>query len=278
MRHAPDACCVLSIFRGGCPPVIPFLPFEAALDVSRAQRPSPPSILPRVPGWALFLDLDGTLCPYETDPEQVALDRRQRALLADLAHCLDGAVCILSGREGPDLDRALGDLELPRCGEHGRSRAAPLDPARAAELDQVEARLRTHAAEHADAGVWVERKETSCALHYRSGPWLAERMTEAARLLSIELPGLRLLEGKCVLEFVQPDANKGTALRAFMEEPRFASRTPVAVGDDVTDEDAFAVAGPERSIMVGPRPSKIAQRLEEPAAVEQFVRRLSALV
>jgi trehalose-6-phosphatase len=50
----------------------------------------------------------------------------------------------------------------------------------------------------------------------------------------------------------------------------------IYVGDDVTDEDAFQAVGDENAVMVGPRPSPIATRLENPAAVEAFLSELAA--
>src|SRR5579875_3698549 len=56
-----------------------------------------------------------------------------------------------------------------------------------------------------------------------------------------------------------PGPNKGTALKLFLERPPFAGFTPVMVGDDLTDENAFAAAHEMGGygIMVGSeRPSR----------------------
>ncbi len=69
-----------------------------------------------------------------------------------------------------------------------------------------------------------------------------------------------MLEGKQLVE-IRPDGrDKGTAILDFMQEPPFAGRMPVFVGDDLTDEDGFAaVASLRRMVHQGrdrthPRP------------------------
>ena len=53
--------------------------------------------------------------------------------------------------------------------------------------------------------------------------------------------GLVILPGKMVYEVRSKGCDKGVAVRAFLEEAPFKGRMPVYMGDDVTDEDAFAV-------------------------------------
>jgi trehalose 6-phosphate phosphatase len=54
-------------------------------------------------------------------------------------------------------------------------------------------------------------------------------------------PGLVILPGKMVFELKPKGVDKGEAVRAFLEESPFKGRTPIFMGDDVTDEHAFEV-------------------------------------
>lgn len=55
-----------------------------------------------------------------------------------------------------------------------------------------------------------------------------------------DVDGVELLRGKCVFEVKPRGVHKGQAIIDFMTQPPFAGRTPVFVGDDVTDEAGFA--------------------------------------
>lgn len=256
---------------------LPFVPVLIdAEPASRNARRTPPSCLPPRDNWALFLDLDGTLCNYCEDPADVALTPALCGTLSMLAKRLGGAVCILSGRSAADLDRILGPLNVPRIAEHGGAGAADHDRAYQVQLLAAEILLAEVAA--MNPGTWVERKPSSCVLHYRQVPERAECLRATLSRLLPTFERLRLLDGVFVFEFTACDRDKGTALVGQMQLPPFAARIPVVVGDDVTDEDAF-VAAIELGgfgIGVGARQSLAAKyHLDDAIAVQRW---LSALV
>jgi trehalose 6-phosphate phosphatase len=68
--------------------------------------------------------------------------------------------------------------------------------------------------------------------------------------------------------------DKGHAVAELMEQEPFAGRRPVVVGDDRTDEFAFAAANARGgvSILVGPRGDTVATyRIDDPAAVRTWL-------
>jgi trehalose 6-phosphate phosphatase len=79
-----------------------------------------------------------------------------------------------------------------------------------------------------------------------------------------------LRPGKHVLELAPAGYSKRSAIEAFMLESPFAGRTPVFIGDDITDEDGFAAVNALQgySIRVGDGAPTIAgHRLDSVSAV-----------
>lgn len=234
---------------------------------SAISAPPPPSR-----DWALFLDLDGTLCGYRDIPADVALSPPQQAVLGQLWQQLDGAVCVLSGRSAADLQQVFRGLPLRLIGDHGVDAQQAHDDAFLAALQGAETALRELALQQ--PGTWVERKPASCALHYRQVPDRAACLRQALAPWLPRWPQLRLLDGHDVFEWSAASQSKGTALAAAMGKPPFAGRVPVAVGDDVTDEDAFAAATALGGfgIAVGPRHSPLARHgLADAQAVNRWL-------
>jgi trehalose 6-phosphate phosphatase len=91
-----------------------------------------------------------------------------------------------------------------------------------------------------NAGLLVETKRGSLALHYRQAPELETLCLSTMRQAVSESPGVTLLQGKMVVEAKPSGATKGGAIEDFLREPPFAGRTPLFVGDDITDEVGFA--------------------------------------
>ena len=194
--------------------------------------------------WAVFLDVDGTLIPIAETPDTVLVGDRLPDILRRLAPALDQALALISGRAIADLDGLFTPLVLPTAGQHGLERrdvrGRILRLGDQAELDFLRGPLQRFAASR--PGIILEDKGSALALHYRRAPEAAA----GARSLIDELlheagDSVRLLSGKMVFEMKLPLADKGAAIAAFMEEPPFAGRRPIFIGDDVTDEDGFAV-------------------------------------
>jgi trehalose 6-phosphate phosphatase len=214
---------------------------------------------------SLFLDIDGTLARFEPTPEAVQPTPRRTDLLRRLGLSLDGRLAAVSGRELAEIDRILGASVPAAAGVHGLERRCPdgrivraaPHPALAPAREAARLFAETH------RGVRVEDKGIAFALHYRLAPHMAPAVAElAARLAE---GGLALQPGDQVIELKTPGADKGVAIRAFMAEAPFNLGRPVFVGDDLTDEDAFAAATRLGGfgVLVGPpRPTLARHRLE----------------
>jgi trehalose 6-phosphate phosphatase len=117
-----------------------------------------------------------------------------------------------------------------------------------ATADQAAQRLQAAADRH--EGLLLERKTASVALHYRQRPELEAYCAAAIEGVLREIPGLSLIPGKMVFELKPPEVDKGRAVEAFLAEPPFQGRVPVVIGDDRTDEYAFAVANQRGGVSV----------------------------
>ncbi len=222
-------------------------------------------------GAALFLDFDGTLVELAEAPDAISISAELAPLLARLGERLEGRIALVSGRSIADLERHLECSGLAVSGSHGlelRLRDGSRIPL-AAQHDLSGARERLERLAADAPGLLIEDKPFGIALHYRQAPNEEARAMEVmAELASIT--GLSLQQGKMVIELRPAGADKGDAVRALMAEPDFAGARPLFVGDDLTDEDAFAAAASMggSGILVGAARESAAQwRLPDVAAV-----------
>ena len=206
------------------------------------RLPAMPPLPTPAERWALYLDFDGTLAPIVRHPSHVSIEPGVTTLLERLSDRLQGAVCILSGRPLSQLTGLLGRVKgLCLVGSHGaesQPSGAPSPSPRYLQDARTEIERQVSGLEN----VWVECKPHGFAVHFRDHPAAGD---EVRRLIARQLgatTGLRAMAGKCVAEVVAAGCDKGTALARLASTPMFRDRQPIAVGDDVTDEDAFAAA------------------------------------
>ncbi|APE28971.1 trehalose-phosphatase [Aurantiacibacter gangjinensis] len=241
-----------------------------------AGRPNPPDFaeLRADRALALFLDFDGTLVELAPTPDSIHVPPSLADSLHELSDRLDGRLALVSGRAIVDLESHLGSLKLAVSGSHGgdcRS-AAGDNLGRVPEglPPELLHKVRCFAGDH---GFDLEDKPHGVALHYRANPSLEGRGLAFARQLAGE-NALDVKRGKCVIELVGKGANKGSALRAFMEADSFAGAMPVFVGDDLTDEDGMRAAKQHGGfgVLVGEREESVAEYgLATPAAVQHWL-------
>ena len=231
--------------------------------------------------WCLFLDVDGTLLELADTPSAVQVDRELKDLLARVSETLGGAVALVSGRSIGVVDRLFAPLRLPVAGLHGlERRAASGEMYGAGEPDVRLSSARAALAAFVDAhpGTLLEDKGATLAVHYRLAAHFAETARRVIDAAACALPGYHVQEGKMVLELKPRGISKATAAEAFMRELPFQDRTPVFVGDDLTDRDGLSFA--ERrggvSIAVGDR-IEGQWRFEGPAELRRWLASVAAL-
>jgi trehalose 6-phosphate phosphatase len=191
---------------------------------------------------ALLLDVDGTLAPIVTRPEDAWVPDATRALLRKLSARYALVACV-SGRSSDEARRIVGVEELFYIGTHGLE----LAPGAAVWREQIE----RFAATVEWPPEWIEDKKLSLSLHYRQSTEPEQSRRALERIAeSAEEVGLFARFGRMTLEILPPvEADKGSAIRSLLDE-RGLSRALYA-GDDATDLDAFrALEGLELGICV----------------------------
>lgn len=219
----------------------------------------------------LGFDFDGTLAPIVSRPRDARMRRTTYRLLADVARRYPCVV--ISGRTRADLVPRLGRVPLwGVIGNYGREPWAQ-SPEVAARVQGWVQRLR--AGLGAETGVVIENKTYSVTIHYRHA-LKARRIREAIAAAVRPLSNVRALASDHAVNLIPRDGvDKGTALQRV--RCALACDTAIFVGDDESDEDAFASA--PRDLLLGIRvgktqPSRARFHLRSQTHVDEFLQRL----
>lgn len=215
-------------------------------------------------------DFDGTISPHTLHPEDARIDVQAESALELLATLSHTHVAIVSGRSLASLrERVRSAHVCTLVGSHGAEwqqgaetlpsavgaalQPVPqLSPSQATLLDRI-----TSALEHISSGYpgsFVERKPLGAALHVRGvDAGLQHTALLAGQRTLLEAGAVRVRMGIHVVEGAVVRVSKGDAIKALREPP---SSCVIYLGDDTTDEDAFAVLGPtDLGIKVGAAPT-----------------------
>ena len=196
----------------------------------------------------LVLDYDGVLVPFANYYPNAQPPESLGILLTKLAAQPNTEVVVISGRSRHDIDAWLGDLPVSLAAEHGAvirhvghktwRRTTNVKSGWQKDILPI---LQVYAAK--TPGAKVEVKEHSLVWHYReASPYYAHKhLVILKRLLKpiVKQAHLELHEGNKIFEVRPKDVNKGKAVGSWLliDTLDFV----LAIGDDETDEDTFAV-------------------------------------
>lgn len=242
--------------------VAPLVPRTESIDAATAT-------------WALFLDFDGTLVEIAERPDDVVVDASLAETMARLRDRLGGALAIVSGRPVEAIDRFLSPHLFDVAGLHGAEhrlggRLEPCRPHDHPELRRGVDLLKRRLA--AEAGILVEDKGCSVAVHWRSAPGSAAAAIEVVESVARGLGAdYRLQRGKAVAEILPHGAAKGIVIERFLNHAPYRGRRPIFIGDDVTDEHGFAAVDARNgiSVRVGAGPTSASRMLATPSALRE---------
>jgi len=233
----------------------------------------------------ILLDYDGTLVYFAKKPEKAKPDEKILRLLEALAEAPKNEVVIISGRDKETLEKWFGGLNVGLVAEHGvwikekkEEKYEMLEPLRDDWKEEIRSILELYV--DRTPGSFIEEKEFSLVWHYRKAdPELASmraRELKDALLHLVANLNLGVLEGSKVMEIKSAGINKGMITLHWLSKEKWDFI--LAIGDDWTDEDIFAVL-PEAaySIKVGLGPSQARFNLDSVTDVRFLLEELTRL-
>lgn len=185
----------------------------------------------------LAFDFDGTLAPIVSHPDDARVPLAVARRLDHLSKLL--VVAVITGRSIADVRDRLGFLPQFVIGNHGAEDPLSDRESDKALLEELRARLLAASADLEHAGIFVEDKIYSIALHYR----LSRDRDRALKLIHSLLGGLgdevKIFGGKLVVNVTPAQApDKAEAVASVVR--RSQSSGAVFLGDDLNDEPVFS--------------------------------------
>ncbi|MFC4002533.1 trehalose-phosphatase [Prauserella oleivorans] len=231
----------------------------------------------RTPRLLVACDYDGTLAPITENPDEARPRPESVGALRSLAGLHETTTAVISGRALRDL-ATLSRLpsEVHLVGSHG----SEFDIGFVHEIDAKARDLHRRIEQELDRiingvpGASLEVKPASIAVHVRRAARDdAQRIIDEVHNGPCEWEGVSTTDGKEVVELSVVQTNKGKALDTLRHQ--VSATAAFFIGDDVTDEKAFAqLSGPDLGIKVGGGESLAEYRVadtEEVATVLAFL-------
>ncbi|MDD5691805.1 MAG: trehalose-phosphatase [Candidatus Omnitrophica bacterium] len=242
----------------------------------------------------LFLDYDGTLSPIAATPDKSVFSEGMRGSLKKLTGQPRCRIAVISGRGLENIKKKVGLKDIIYSGNHGLEIEGPqlrykaaVSPLYKKAIGEIKDSLTAGLSKI--KGAIIEDKGLSLSLHYR-----LVRKNDIPALKNIlrrtvtDHPAKKRVmvrPGKMVFD-IRPASglDKGKVALWLLARESFRRRgrkvIPIYIGDDSTDEDAFAaLKGKGITVCVGgERKSSAQYYLKDTGQVRFFLRRLDGIL
>jgi trehalose 6-phosphate synthase/phosphatase len=229
----------------------------------------------------IFLDYDGTLVGFFSDPNDSKPDKELKKLLKVLSEDERNRVVVISGRGRETLAEWLKDYNIEIIAEHGvwiKERDKDfktLTTLNDSWKDPIQKVLDGYV--DRTPGSFIEKKDYSLVWHYRKvetglGEARTRELTSHLKYITIDR-NLKVLEGNKVVEIKNSEIDKGRAASVWLN--KHESDFIMACGDDWTDEDTFkAMPKDAFSIKVGSTSSAARYRVADYTEIRDILKSL----
>lgn len=226
-------------------------------------------------GLLFCTDFDGTLAPIEPDPDAPEIDPENREVLRGLRDTERVRVAVISGRALADVRERVAVDGIAYAGNHGlelerhdSTTVHPIAAKHRGRIGRICSLLESDLS--GIEGASVEDKSVTATVHYRLTP--DDRIPNVREAVESAVSRfgdgkIRLTGGKEIVE-LRPAVrwHKGMAV-SLLADDRPDGWLPIYIGDDTTDESAFAAVDDGLAIYVGKDDTAAHYRVPKQAAV-----------